>query len=123
MSNVSSVWGTMIVNNYQFLSPRESLYSRLVLTRQQTKDETSKMTTQHDALLQRIRDGDQAALEILLAEVQPQLYRFSLKMCRHPEDAEDVLQESMLALARSLRNLKAPQNSRPISMRSREISA
>lgn len=64
------------------------------------------MTTEHDALLQRIRDGDQAALEILLAQVQPQLYRFSLKMCRHPEDAEDVLQESMLALARSLRNFE-----------------
>lgn len=58
------------------------------------------------ALLTRINDGDDEALEELLALLQPKLYRFSLKMCRHEEDAEDVLQESMLAFVRSLRNFK-----------------
>ena len=58
------------------------------------------------ALLERARDGDSNALEGLLKAVQPQLYRFSLKMCRHEEDAEDVLQESMLTLAHSFQDFR-----------------
>jgi RNA polymerase sigma-70 factor (ECF subfamily) len=46
------------------------------------------------------------ALEELLKAVQPQIYRFGMKMCRHPEDAEDVLQDTMLAVARSLRDFE-----------------
>jgi len=57
-------------------------------------------------LLERARDGDPAALEQLLIAVQPQLYRFSMKMCRHTEDAEDVLQDSMMTLARSFRDFR-----------------
>ena len=57
-------------------------------------------------LLQRARGGDADALEALLREVQPQLYRFSMKMCRHAEDAEDVLQDSMMTLARSVRDFR-----------------
>jgi len=54
------------------------------------------------ALVEKAREGDTHALTTLLERVQPQLYRFSLRMCRHKEDAEDVLQESMLALSRSV---------------------
>ena len=57
-------------------------------------------------LLERAQGGDAAALEALLREVQPQLYRFSMKMCRHTEDAEDVLQDSMMTMARSLRDFR-----------------
>jgi RNA polymerase sigma-70 factor (ECF subfamily) len=57
-------------------------------------------------LLESARAGDDAALEALLREVQPQLYRFSMKMCRHAEDAEDVLQDSMMTLARSFRDFR-----------------
>jgi len=57
-------------------------------------------------LLEQARDGDETALEQLLIAVQPQLYRFSMKMCRHTADAEDVLQESMIALARSFRDFR-----------------
>ena len=57
-------------------------------------------------LLDRARLGDDKALESLLMAVQPQLYRFSMKMCRHPEDAQDVLQESMLAMARSFKDFR-----------------
>lgn len=57
-------------------------------------------------LLERARGGDAAALEALLRAVQPQLYRFSMKMCRHTEDAEDVLQDSMMTLARSFRDFR-----------------
>ncbi|MBT6433488.1 MAG: sigma-70 family RNA polymerase sigma factor [Deltaproteobacteria bacterium] len=64
--------------------------------------------TQNDTteLLEKARGGDSEALEALLRAVQPQLYRFSLKMCRHEEDAEDVLQDSMLSLARSFRDFR-----------------
>ena len=58
------------------------------------------------ALLQRARGGDEQALEQLLIAVQPQLYRFSMKMCRHTEDAEDVMQDSMMTLARSFRDFR-----------------
>ena len=57
-------------------------------------------------LLEQAREGDVEALESLLRQVQPQLYRFSMKMCRHTQDAEDVLQESMLTLARSFKDFK-----------------
>ena len=57
-------------------------------------------------LLERARGGDAEALEELLRAVQPQLYRFSMKMCRHTEDAEDVLQDSMITLARSFRDFR-----------------
>jgi RNA polymerase sigma-70 factor, ECF subfamily len=57
-------------------------------------------------LLERARSGDNSALEALLLAVQPQLYRFSMKMCRHTEDAEDVMQDSMMTLARSFRDFR-----------------
>ncbi len=63
-------------------------------------------SSEQATLLERARGGDDAALEALLRTVQPQLYRFSMKMCRHTEDAEDVLQDSMIALARSFRDFR-----------------
>ncbi|MDE0882596.1 MAG: sigma-70 family RNA polymerase sigma factor [Myxococcota bacterium] len=57
-------------------------------------------------LLRRAQEGDEQALEALLRSVQPQLYRFSMKMCRQTQDAEDVLQDSMLAMARSFRDFR-----------------
>ena len=59
-----------------------------------------------DAWLARAQAGDEHALDHLLAAVQPQLYRYSMKMCRQPEDAEDILQESLLAIARSVRTFR-----------------
>jgi RNA polymerase sigma-70 factor (ECF subfamily) len=64
------------------------------------------LQTDNTVLLERARSGDDEALEALLQAVQPQLYRFSMKMCRHTEDAEDVLQDSMMTLARSFRDFR-----------------
>lgn len=66
----------------------------------------SENTVDTAALLYNAQNGDPEALEDLLKAVQPQLYRFSLKMCRHEEDAEDVLQDSMLSIARSFRDFR-----------------
>ena len=58
--------------------------------------------TSADAVLAAARAGDAAALDALLREHQPRVYRFGLHMCRDPEDAKDVLQDTLFAAARSL---------------------
>jgi RNA polymerase sigma-70 factor, ECF subfamily len=57
-------------------------------------------------LLEAARGGDPVALEALIARHQARIYRFSMKMCRRPEDAADVLQDTLLAMARSLRDFR-----------------
>ncbi len=59
-----------------------------------------------DHLLAAARAGDQHALETLLERHQAQVYRFGMKMCRDPEDAKDVLQETLLSMARSVRDFR-----------------
>lgn len=46
--------------------------------------------------------GDRAALEALLGAVAPSVHRFGLRMCRNAHDAEDVVQDTLLAVARHL---------------------
>lgn len=58
------------------------------------------------ALLERARAGDAGALEALLTRHQAQVYRFGLKLCRDPEDAKDVLQDTLLAMARGVRDFR-----------------
>ena len=60
----------------------------------------------HDELLERAQAGDTQALEALLEAQQARIYRFALKLCRNPADAEDVLQETMLALAKGVGTLR-----------------
>jgi RNA polymerase sigma-70 factor (ECF subfamily) len=45
-------------------------------------------------------------LETLLERHQAQVYRFGMKMCRDPEDAKDVLQDTLLAMARGVRDFR-----------------
>ncbi|MGE0789543.1 MAG: sigma-70 family RNA polymerase sigma factor [Sandaracinaceae bacterium] len=54
-----------------------------------------------EALLERVRAGDASAIDALLARHQETIYRFGLRMCRDREDARDVLQETLLTMARS----------------------
>lgn len=61
------------------------------------------MTQPNDAeLVARAKRGEQRALEMLLSRYQPHLMRFGLRMCGRLEDAEDVVQESMIAAVRTL---------------------
>src|SRR5512139_618530 len=58
------------------------------------------------ALLDQARTGDRRALEDLIGRHQRRVYRFGLKMCRDPEDAKDVLQETLLAAARTVKDFR-----------------
>lgn len=58
------------------------------------------------ALIDAIRAGDDAALSTLLARHAPTVMRFAMKMCRNDADAEDVLQDTLLAAARGVRDLR-----------------
>ena len=58
------------------------------------------------ALIEAARGGDGDALDALLRQYQPRIYRFGIKMCRDPEDARDVLQETLFAAARSFRGFR-----------------
>jgi RNA polymerase sigma-70 factor, ECF subfamily len=57
-------------------------------------------------LVEAARAGDRPALDLLLARHQPRVYRFGLKMCRDAEDAKDVLQDTLLAAARGVRDFR-----------------
>lgn len=54
------------------------------------------------SLIDAARQGDAAALDALLARHQDRIYRFGLKMCHDPRDAEEVLQDTMMAMARTI---------------------
>lgn len=62
--------------------------------------------TDETALIERARAGDRDALEALIALHQSRIYGFGMKMCRDPEDAKDVLQETLLAMARGIREFR-----------------
>lgn len=53
-------------------------------------------------LIAAAQGGDRKALERLLEGEQQRIYAFGLKMCRNQEDAQDILQETMLAVTRSI---------------------
>lgn len=50
----------------------------------------------------RAQAGDQAALERLIAGVRDDIYRLSLRMLWHPEDAEDATQEVLIRIITGL---------------------
>lgn len=64
------------------------------------------METSDATLIDRARSGDRRALDELLTRHQRRVYRFGLKMCRDPEDAKDILQETLLAAARTVKDFR-----------------
>ncbi|HVS62868.1 MAG TPA: RNA polymerase sigma factor [Thermoanaerobaculia bacterium] len=59
-----------------------------------------------DQLLARARRGDLAALETLYRLHEGVVYDLARRICRRPEDAEEVLQETFIEVARSLRQYR-----------------
>ena len=53
--------------------------------------------------------GDREAMEGLLMRAQEVAYRFSLLVCGHPQDAEDVMQDALLKTYRYVSRIKEPE--------------
>ena len=51
---------------------------------------------EYAGLVRAAATGDRGAMEVLLVRAQEVAYRFSLLVCGHPEDAEDVMQDALL---------------------------
>jgi RNA polymerase sigma-70 factor (ECF subfamily) len=60
------------------------------------------------ALVRDAAGGDRPAMERLLMRAQEVAYRFSLLVCGHPEDAEDVMQDALLKTFRYVRQIDEP---------------
>ncbi len=58
------------------------------------------------AFLDRARHGDRQALDQLLSRFVQPVYRFGMQMCRDEEDAKEVLQDTLLAAARTVGNFR-----------------
>ena len=57
-------------------------------------------------MVARARAGDRRALDYVTRRVSGSLYRFSRGFCRNPHDAEDVMQDVLVALLTSLRKFR-----------------
>ncbi len=52
--------------------------------------------------------GDNVAMEQLLVRAQEVAYRFSLLVCGHPQDAEDVMQDALIKTYKHVSSIKDP---------------
>jgi RNA polymerase sigma factor (sigma-70 family) len=59
-----------------------------------------------DMLVARAKAGDLEALEALYRAFETPVYNLARRMCRSPEDAEDVLQETFLEVVRSIKTYR-----------------
>jgi len=73
-----------------------------------------------DLVLARARRGDLHALETLFRAHQGAVYNLARRLCRSPEDAEEVLQETFLEISRSLAHFRGDG---PLSAWIRRIAA
>ncbi len=53
-------------------------------------------------LVERLKTGEEAAFEALLARYQVKVYRLAMSFTRNPEDAEEVLQDVFLTVYRKI---------------------
>src|SRR2546425_396369 len=59
-----------------------------------------------DILVARARAGDLEAVEALYRAFETPVYNLARRMLRHPEEAEDVLQETFLEVVKSIRSYR-----------------
>jgi RNA polymerase sigma-70 factor (ECF subfamily) len=67
---------------------------------------------EYAALVKSAATGDRDAMERLLMRAQEVAYRFSLLVCGHPEDAEDVMQDALLKTYRYVGHIAEPDSFR-----------
>lgn len=64
---------------------------------------------EYAALVKDAATGDRDAMERLLLRAQEAAYRFSLLVCGHPEDAEDVMQDALLKTYQHVTRISEPE--------------
>ncbi|HEX2452799.1 MAG TPA: sigma-70 family RNA polymerase sigma factor [Vicinamibacterales bacterium] len=64
---------------------------------------------EYAALVKDAATGDRDAMERLLVRAQEAAYRFSLLVCGHPEDAEDVMQDALLKTYQHVTRISEPE--------------
>lgn len=64
--------------------------------------------TEYGALVREAAGGSRTAMERLLMRAQEVAYRFSLLVCGHPEDAEDVMQDALFKTFQYVRRIDDP---------------
>ena len=62
------------------------------------------MNAQVEQALEILRGGDPQALYRAIESLQGAVYSFGMKVCGNPHDAEDTAQETLIRLARSLKD-------------------
>jgi RNA polymerase sigma-70 factor, ECF subfamily len=70
----------------------------LLAGRQTMQGPPSEELTADSVLLNRARSGDFTAFQQLIAQLQPRIFGLSYRILQHAEDAEDVTQQTFLAL-------------------------
>lgn len=69
--------------------------------------------TSYAGLVRAAAAGDRAAMETLLMRSQEVAYRFSVHVCGHVDEAEDVMQEALLKTFRHAQRIREPEAFRP----------
>jgi RNA polymerase sigma factor (sigma-70 family) len=73
-------------------------------TQLNTGDNIEDHATPRDmAFLKRLQEGDQEAWSLLVDEWSPRLYNYLVYNTRNPEDAQDVLSDTLMGLVQSIR--------------------
>lgn len=60
-------------------------------------------------LARRMRDGELSAFDEFAGSIGSRLFRYSLMVCRHRDDAEEVVQETLLEVYLRIRELRQPE--------------
>lgn len=85
--------------------------ARLAVTKRRDVhlSEGDRGADEYTPLVRAAASGDRQAVERLLMRAQEVAFRFSLLVCGHAEDAEDVMQEALLKTYRYVDRIKRPE--------------
>lgn len=72
----------------------------------QNPEKPKKRNDDDEALIRAINDGDIGRFEELVRRYENQLYNFGRRMCNHPLDAEDMVQNTFLNVFRYLKDFR-----------------
>ena len=77
------------------------------MTTQKQKNQNRKIIKDNDFdLIQAINSGQTEKFHDLVKRYEQKLYNFSLRMCRNPSDAEDMVQDTFLNVLKYLKNFR-----------------